>query len=767
MSIVLPQYPFDPTGLAPSNLVTETQTIQSRGMFDHYYVVPQAAPFFSESMRLRLYPIGANVNNPSGGRLLEEGVDYNFGYHFAYASHTIGKPVYAAISFYDRALAGQLRMEYQTLGAEWVLDAQSMTELLANVAYNPRITTWEHITELPREFPVVNHDFSVDDFVGMGEVVDQLDEITEAILQSNEGGLGDHVEDKSNPHTVTKDQVGLGLVDNYPTAAPAEATAGLANNRFMTPLRTKQLIDAVAIAALTLHMSDLANPHAVTKVQVGLSNVQNYAVANQAESEAGASNARFMTPLRTREAIEAIVGVVLTAHLSSLTNPHQVTKAQVGLGNVQNIGVATDQAALQGVDDSGVITPRVLAYVLNETVGAGVTDHIGADNNPHNVTKLQTGLGLVENYPPASEAEARDATASDRYMTPLAVRQAINQLVGDSSNAHVTDFANPHAVTAAQVGTYDQAQIDALLELRVGVAEAAFDSDRLFGMDQGTLESWIGTLTVGNATKLNGSTYAETKADILASQSADSAKLDGKTYEQLVTEISGQVAPSDTRLVVPATIVTIDGEGIVVPTPMNWVKMGVIKASGLSGSVNLTLMLTGGRTYFLADEKHSTCVLEVSADYREIDEVTGDLAFAVNSTLVTHLSREDSTLAFGYTVTGINATAEIAFYVKAPGHRESVVISELSDGLFTLQVDDVENGVYFGDMLLEEPAGIVYPEVNSVLLKVDDFATATTQETIDGVAGDLFTTPAGVTALVGVLCDELISAIDDSLPLFV
>ena len=99
MSTTIPQYPFDPTGVAVTNLVTETQAIQSRGMFDHYYIVPRSGPFYAESVRLRLYPAGANVNNPLGGTLLEEGEHFNFGYHFAHASHTIGKPIYGAISF--------------------------------------------------------------------------------------------------------------------------------------------------------------------------------------------------------------------------------------------------------------------------------------------------------------------------------------------------------------------------------------------------------------------------------------------------------------------------------------------------------------------------------------------------------------------------------------------------------------------------------------------------------------------------------------------
>jgi len=54
---------------------------------------------------------------------------------------------------------------------------------------------------------------------------------------------------------VTKSQVGLGNVENYAIATQAEAEAGTVNNKYMTPLRTKQAIDALAVnrSALDAH----------------------------------------------------------------------------------------------------------------------------------------------------------------------------------------------------------------------------------------------------------------------------------------------------------------------------------------------------------------------------------------------------------------------------------------------------------------------------------------------------------------------------------
>lgn len=57
------------------------------------------------------------------------------------------------------------------------------------------------------------------------------------------------------------------------------------------------------------HKQDKNNPHEVNKSQVGLGNVQNYGIALESQAKAGVSNAVYMTPLRTKQAIEAL-GVV-------------------------------------------------------------------------------------------------------------------------------------------------------------------------------------------------------------------------------------------------------------------------------------------------------------------------------------------------------------------------------------------------------------------------------------------------------------------------
>lgn len=793
MSTIPTPYPFDPVGTAASNKVTETQIIQPRGTFDHYYIVPRYAPFYAESVKLRLYPMGANVNNPAGGRLLVEGVDYDLGYHFAHASHTIGKAVYGSINFFMKqpAIEGQLRMEYQTVGDVWTLSTEDYMELLANVIFNPRITTWEHVVELPFQFPVVNHTFDIKDFTGMSDVEQKLDDIEAAILQANAGGLLDHINNKANPHEVTKDQVGLGLVDNFPSATVGEAQAGTSNNRFMTPLRTKNLIDAIVVPVINAHVNDTGNPHSVTKAQVGLGNVQNYAVASQSEAEAGASNARYMTPLRVREFCEFNFIGPLNAHINNNGNPHGVTKAQVGLGLVPNIGIATPEQTLQGNNDLGMITPRLLSYYIAETVGDGLAQHIADFTNPHEVTKAQVGLGLVPNYAPASEAAARDATANNLFMTPLAVRWAINELVGEFSTEHAGDKNNPHEVTAAQVGAYSIAQVDTLLAGKLGINSDAYNSVRVFGMGQSAFTTWLASQTAGNAIRIDGRTYSEAKSDILAGQASDSQRLGGKTLAEVLAEASagGGGSVGEERFVVPFTISLTD-EGVPLdPVPEHWVEVGKVTQAAGSFSNDLALLITGGRRLDIAGSVSGAALLSMTIRYVPIASGSSVMHLTVDGSRLRLITPGGENIQVGYISSGTDDHAEVSIWLRRSGPTDTVVIKELSNGVYThtapLVIITTEeapivppSGISYAPVVgdgeadiqalkafsqrTDNPHGVTKAQVG--LGSVANYPMASNPEAVAGTATNRYMAPAGTAALVddriATLCTELGAIID-------
>lgn len=66
------------------------------------------------------------------------------------------------------------------------------------------------------------------------------------------------------------------------------------------------------------------------KADVGLGDVENYGVASQVEAEAGAANDRYMTPLRVTQLLNALFMPVLDTFMARRDNPHEVTAEQVG-----------------------------------------------------------------------------------------------------------------------------------------------------------------------------------------------------------------------------------------------------------------------------------------------------------------------------------------------------------------------------------------------------------------------------------------------------
>ncbi len=166
-------YPFDPTGTATTNLVTnEPHVLAANQASDYFFIIPEMAPFFRESLVV--------IHQPSG-RTMVQGQDYVCSARFHDASMAIGKAIYGAISFFDRSLMGVAQLRYQTLGGDWTVDSDQITQILSNAAFNPRTTSWDQVANIPYAFPVIDHPWNLDDMVGAQELVGAINGIRDTI----------------------------------------------------------------------------------------------------------------------------------------------------------------------------------------------------------------------------------------------------------------------------------------------------------------------------------------------------------------------------------------------------------------------------------------------------------------------------------------------------------------------------------------------------------------------------------------------------------
>lgn len=173
------------------------------------------------------------------------------------------------------------------------------------------------ITELTTK---LNQFLDVDD-----TTTDQLSEVL-TLIENNKGTL----------ESLTTSKVNVSdIIDNLTTNSSDKVLSAAQG------VAIKSLIDALDAAVdtkanasdLTSHTGNKSNPHGVTKTQVGLGNVPNVATNDQTPTF---TEATTLAKLTSGEKLSVAFGKIskaitdLIAHIGNKANPHGVTAAQVG-----------------------------------------------------------------------------------------------------------------------------------------------------------------------------------------------------------------------------------------------------------------------------------------------------------------------------------------------------------------------------------------------------------------------------------------------------
>lgn len=383
---IIVKYPLDLTGRSPDNLVNNESHVVPRERSRGFAVLYGA--YFTKSIR---------IIHAATQKVLVPHTDFICIHLYEKAARATGQEVCAAVLLTNDALDGEFLVTYQVVGGEFSSNVSVIEELIAQLELDKRPIKWGDILGLPNAFNPSEHIHDVDDLYGFEYLVEALDRIRAAItlgdyydhdeirqrienlkeyLEEQDAqikkSLETHLKDAGNPHKTTKAQVGLGLVDNFATATQAQAEVGTDKQSFMTPFTTLASIEKNALVPLRAHIADKTNPHATTKAQVGLGNVDNFLTATQAQAQAGVDKQTFMTPFLTMASIAKNAIEPLNAHVSDKGNPHGTTKAQVGLGKVEDYPVAT-QAQVNAGTPGAYVTPDTLSVRLADFGGHYVT----------------------------------------------------------------------------------------------------------------------------------------------------------------------------------------------------------------------------------------------------------------------------------------------------------------------------------------------------------------------------------------------------------
>ena len=140
----------------------------------------------------------------------------------------------------------------------------------------------------------------------------------------------------------------------------------------------------------------------------------------------------------------------LNTHLEDTNNPHQVTKEQVGLEYVVNASMDNDplENSTNYVKSGGVYSAVASVRTEIGSVETNLNSHMSNTQNPHQVTKAQVGLGSVENkimvYPEnrvAVENLSEEDLSNGNYATAGLVtsyaKDIYEKITGDQEFANV------------------------------------------------------------------------------------------------------------------------------------------------------------------------------------------------------------------------------------------------------------------------------------------------------------------------------------------
>lgn len=174
------------------------------------------------------------------------------------------------------------------------------------------------------------------------------------------------------------------------------------------------------------------------------------------------------------------------------------------------------QSLILGI--KSLCTTLTQQYMSEASQFASGIAHLFNLNNPHNATAANIGLGLVANYPPATDAQASDPTNTTTYITAAQLPLAFANITPAALDrvAGVVQLANPSVIAdgASSTKTLTASAFVAYSATTQNALGKALNHSQLTGTFTGWPASWPASVS------WRGTTYTSAAALIAALQTA-------------------------------------------------------------------------------------------------------------------------------------------------------------------------------------------------------------------------------------------------------
>lgn len=209
-------YTTDPTGINPENKISGEQQILTHYVDDFgVLVIPDHHPYFVES--LRVYVIEEDGTEVE----LLENLDWMATVPYLGGTRSLGKALYAGITFIGNNLPNNVYLDYQTLGTEYTgTDIREIHRKIAESIFNPRSVSWDQVTDKPECYPPIPHTQDFSTVFGQEKLIEAIQGLGQTIVDIYNKKLDIRNQIKGDPDNIghINEQIFVGIVGGFDLA---------------------------------------------------------------------------------------------------------------------------------------------------------------------------------------------------------------------------------------------------------------------------------------------------------------------------------------------------------------------------------------------------------------------------------------------------------------------------------------------------------------------------------------------------------------------